>query len=195
LLELTRRLLSRLPKPKANARALAFFYPATMSAFGVGVAVASMVAPCYCRSMAKKIGLGVVFAWFMIGGIGHFLFSESFARAVPPYVPYPLQMVYFTGVCEILGAIGVLIQRTRSAAGWSLVALTVAVTPVNVHMWLHPELFPNISHAVLTARLPIQVLLLACIVWSTRPDRHRSNRRGTRIRGGIKLDRKHLRRK
>jgi hypothetical protein len=36
-------------------------------------------------------------------------------------------------------------------------------------MWLHPELFPDVSEAFLSGRLVVQVLLLALIWWSTRP--------------------------
>ena len=52
-----------------------------------------------------------------------------------------------------------------------LFLLTLAVTPANVHMWLHPELFPDVSEAFLSIRLVVQVLLLACIWWSTRTPR------------------------
>ena len=57
----------------------------------------------------------------------------------------------------------------RPWAGWGLILLTLAVTPANVHMWLHPEQFPDMPYWALSLRLVIQVLLLACIWWSTRP--------------------------
>jgi uncharacterized membrane protein len=117
----------------------------------------------------KIAGLGFVFLWFFSGGIGHFLVTDFFVSIVPPYIPSPRAMVYISGVFEILGAIGILFSRWRSAAGWGLVLLTLCVTPANLYMWQHPDLFPDFSPLILSVRMVIQVLLIACIIWSTRP--------------------------
>lgn len=116
---------------------------------------------------AQKVGLGIVFAWFFLGGVGHFVQPAFFINIVPPYVPYPAAAVYVSGVFEILGAIGVLFAASRRLAGLGLFLLTLCVTPANVHMWLHPQDFPLFPEWTLSARLVIQVLLLACIWWST----------------------------
>ena len=118
---------------------------------------------------ARYAGLAFVFAWFFFGGISHFTNVAFFVAIMPPYVPYPLVAVYVSGVFEVLLAIGILIPVTREWSGNLLMLLTLAVTPANVHMWLHPELFPDVSPTALSARLVVQVLLLMLIWWSTRP--------------------------
>jgi len=120
-------------------------------------------------SIYRKLGLGIVFCWFFFGGIGHFVATDFFTSIVPPYVPSPRTVVYVSGVFEILGALGILIAATRFWAGIGLFLLTICVTPANVHMWMHPEQFEGFSPTMLTLRLVIQVLLLACILWSTQP--------------------------
>lgn len=120
-------------------------------------------------SIYKKIGLGFVFTWFFVGGIAHFVVTDFFLNIMPPYFPLHLEAVYISGVFEIVGAIGLLIPRFRTLAGNGLILLTLCVTPANVHMWLNPELFPEVPPFALTLRLFVQVLLLACIWWSTRP--------------------------
>ena len=120
-------------------------------------------------TIARRIGLAIVFSWFFFGGIGHFTSTEFFVSIVPPWVPWPLAAVYVSGVLEIAGALGVLYKPTRSLAGICLVLLTLAVTPANVHMFLNPEQFPYAPPFVLGLRLVIQVALLWCIWWSTRP--------------------------
>ncbi len=117
----------------------------------------------------RYAGLFVVFAWFMLGGMGHFLNTEFFVQIMPPYIPYFLHkpLVFFSGVFEVLFAMGVLIPFFRKWAGYLLIALTVAVTPANVHMWLNPELF-NMDENMLLLRLMFQVVLIAIIWWSTR---------------------------
>jgi uncharacterized membrane protein len=117
----------------------------------------------------KYLGLAVVFAWFFVGGISHFTRTEFFLAIMPPYIPFHTAAVYVSGVFELIGAIAIWPPRTRSAAGWGLMALTLLVTPANVHMWVHPELYPDVSEAFLSGRLVVQVLLLALIWWSTRP--------------------------
>ena len=116
----------------------------------------------------KYPGLAIVFLWFMLGGITHFTNPDFFVAIMPPWIGWHLELVYISGVFEILGAIGVLVPKTRQLAGNCLILLVICVTPANVHMWLHPELFPDVPEAFLSIRLVIQVLLLALIWWSTR---------------------------
>jgi uncharacterized membrane protein len=120
----------------------------------------------------KNGGLAIVFLWFMGGGVTHFTNPDFFVSIMPPYIGYHLQIVYISGVFEILGAIGILVPRLRQWAGNGLFLLTICVTPANIHMWLHPELFPEMSPTALSIRLVVQVMLLACIWWSTRTPHH-----------------------
>ncbi len=115
----------------------------------------------------RSLGLGFIFFWFFLGGIGHFVLTDSFLRIVPPYVPFPLAAVHVSGVFELLGALAILLPGTRSAGGIGLIILTLCVTPANIYMWMHPELFPGISETLLSARLFIQALLIAGIWWAT----------------------------
>ena len=101
-------------------------------------------------SVGKKITLGIVFMWFFGGGVGHFVISDFFVNIMPPYLPYHLEIVYISGVFEILGALGILLYATRQWAGNGLFLLTLAVTPANIHMWMHPELFPEVPEAFLS---------------------------------------------
>ena len=120
---------------------------------------------------SSRIGLAIVFLWFFIGGIAHFALTETEMRIVPPWVPWPREAVLLSGVFELLGAAGLLWRRTRRAAGWGLFALTLAVTPAHFYMLQRPDLFPSVPYWALVARLPLQVALLALIVWSTAPRR------------------------
>ncbi len=115
---------------------------------------------------AHRIGLGFVFLWFAIGGVAHFALTDVEMRIVPPWVPYAHAVVLISGVFEWLGAAGLLWRPSRRAAGLGLMLLTVAVTPAHFYMLQHPERF-DVPYALLVARLPVQVLLLGLIAWSS----------------------------
>lgn len=115
---------------------------------------------------AKRIGLAFVFIWFFVGGLAHFAATDLEATIVPPYIPWPREVVLISGVFEVLGALGLLWRATRRMAGIGLFILTIAVTPANVYMLQHTQQFP-IPYLLLWLRLPFQVGLLWLIWWST----------------------------
>ncbi len=113
----------------------------------------------------QRIGVGFVFLWFFVGGIAHFAATRLEMSIVPPSLPYPRALVLVSGAFELLGAFGLLFAGTRRLAGIGLFVLTIAVTPANLYMLQHPELF-NVPYWLLLARLPLQLVLLAIITWS-----------------------------
>jgi uncharacterized membrane protein len=125
-------------------------------------------------SIARRIGLAVVFAFFLIGGIAHFAYAAAEISIIPPYVPHPHVVNAFVGACELLGAAGLLLARWRRAAGLGLILLALAVTPANVFMLQHAERYPDVPLWLLVARLPLLALLILLIAWSSRAMTNRS---------------------
>jgi uncharacterized membrane protein len=115
---------------------------------------------------ARRVGLTIVFLWFFIGGIAHFVATDLEMRIVPPYIPWPRFTVLVSGVFELLGAAGLLLRPTRFAAGVGLFALTLAVTPAHIYMLQRYDLFA-VPYWALVLRLPLQAALLVLIAWST----------------------------
>jgi uncharacterized membrane protein len=116
--------------------------------------------------MSRRLiaGLTAVFLWFFLGGIAHFVLTDTEMSIVPPYIPWPRLAVLVSGVCELLGVAGMLYRPTRGAALWGLFALTLAVTPCHIYMLQYSERF-HVPYWALIARLPLQVALLALIAW------------------------------
>jgi uncharacterized membrane protein len=109
-------------------------------------------------------GLALIFLWFFLGGIAHFVVTDTEMSIVPPYIPWPRLAVLVSGVFELLGAAGILYPPTRRAALWGLFALTLAVTPCHIYMLQYPERF-HVPYWALIARLPLQLALLGLIAW------------------------------
>ncbi len=104
----------------------------------------------------------------MLIGVLHFATPRSFVSIVPAWLPNPYALVVISGFFEILGGVGLLVPRARRAASWGLVALYVAVFPANINMVVHPELGGGIPEWSLWARLPLQFVLIAWALWSSR---------------------------
>jgi uncharacterized membrane protein len=118
--------------------------------------------------------LQTAFRWalailFVAAGVLHFLQSEFYLQIMPPYLPWPLALVYLSGACEVLGGLAIVPVATRRFAGFGLIALLVAVFPANVQMAIDPEAVAgwNIPVSILWLRLPLQGVLIAWVYWVT----------------------------
>lgn len=116
----------------------------------------------------QRAALGLAVCWFLAGGAAHFLFTEALVRVVPPAVPDPRDVVLLTGLLWLLGALGLMMPWTRRTAGWGLVLLTIAVTPVHVYMLHAHDQFPSLPTWLLWARLPLQLVVLWLAWWGSR---------------------------
>jgi uncharacterized membrane protein len=108
-------------------------------------------------------------AMFLFTGVAHFTKPKySMAAMVPKAFPNPMAMVYFTGVCELAGAAGVLLPQTRNLAGWCLIALLIAMFPANVKAAREHLLVAGRPATSLWLRLPMQLVFIALAWWVSR---------------------------
>jgi uncharacterized membrane protein len=108
-------------------------------------------------------------AFFIAGGVNHFVNGRAYEAIVPPSLQSrSREVVQVSGVAEIAGGLGVLLPPFRRASGVGLLALLVAVFPANLYMAREPERFKKIPRWALYARLPLQPLMM---VWTWRATR------------------------
>lgn len=117
-------------------------------------------------AVANRWVLGLA---FVAAGVLHFVRPDVYVSIMPPYLPWHEELVFLSGVAEVVLGLLALPARTAPAAGWGLVALLVAVFPSNVHMALNPERYPVIPPWVLYLRLPFQGVLVWLAYRWTRP--------------------------
>ena len=98
----------------------------------------------------------VLGAFFVGAGLLHFLKPKPYEAIMPEALPAHRELVYLSGVAELVGGAGVLSDRTSRLAGWWLVAVMVGVFPANVNMAIEAEDFRSIPEPLLWARLPLQ---------------------------------------
>jgi uncharacterized membrane protein len=107
---------------------------------------------------------------YLLAGILHVVLPTPFLSITPKWVPWPAQVIFLTGVCEITGAIGLLIPRSRKAAGIGLAVYAIAVFPANIN---HAFMDFSLVHPVLglwyhVPRLAMQPVLVWAALYASR---------------------------
>ena len=85
-------------------------------------------------------------------------------RMVPAGLPRPDLLVTITGLCEILGAIGLLIERVAPAAALGLTLLLLALFPANVRAARQGITIAGRPATPLPARAVIQIVFLTATI-------------------------------
>ncbi|KAA6432810.1 DoxX family membrane protein [Dyadobacter flavalbus] len=111
--------------------------------------------------MEMKNRILYIMAFLYIGaGIMHFLRTDTFLKIMPPFLPFPLQLVYISGVCEIVFGTMLFFQVVRPVAAWLIILLLIAVFPANIYMAIDFYHTHNPFLWVALLRLPLQFLLI-----------------------------------
>lgn len=120
-----------------------------------------------------RFALSILFAFT---GIGHFIKTDALVSMMPATLPYRLELVYLTGVLELLGAVAIWIRPLRKLTGFCLIIMLVGFLPVNIYAAMHRLGFGGheLGPVYLWARVPLQFLLIAWTSYATlsfRPER------------------------
>tara|TARA_Y100000768_G_scaffold239274_1_gene181172 strand:- start:667 stop:1041 length:375 start_codon:yes stop_codon:yes gene_type:complete len=100
--------------------------------------------------------------FYVIVGIKHFIEPEYFLSIVPPYLPYHFELVYISGLFEILFGLLILFPKYRYYGAIGLILLLVAVFPANIYLAQSKEAQEALgaTQEIATWRLPIQGVLI-----------------------------------
>lgn len=114
-----------------------------------------------------KTGSKYLLAFFLVGaGTMHFVRPDLYLKIMPPYLPFPLELVYLSGFIELVLGLLLLVPRCSQWAAWGIIALLVAVFPANIFLYQHQELMPGppLLHLL---RLPLQAVFILWAYWHT----------------------------
>lgn len=128
--------------------------------------------PLHTAQLGLRIALATAFA---LMGVLHFV--PKVARGMRAMIPPPLRrpgwptaLVAITGVCELLGAAGLLVpwDGLRLATGICLVVFLVAVFPANAYAARDPERFGRTA-LPFWPRAALQLLLIGLVALAVWP--------------------------
>jgi len=118
------------------------------------------------RNISTKIwtAVRVLFAIFMImGGVQHFIKLDFYQPFVPGFLPFPIAIIYLSGLVEIGLGLLLLLKTYARTAALGIFILMLLFLPV--HIWDVFSDTPAIgNHKAALIRLPFQFLFMA-IAW------------------------------
>lgn len=119
--------------------------------------------------MARRGVQFLLAVFFFVAGILHFLLDGMFARIVPPMLPFPVTIVWITGVMELAFAAALFAKLRLPLTGLLLSAYLLAVLPANIYMALAqlPLGDTALSPVALWVRVALQFPLIALVLWCT----------------------------
>lgn len=130
--------------------------------------VVNRVVPGAAISTATRMKVGVSLL-LVFTSVGHFARPEAMAQMLPPEVPARIAIIVFTGVLEVLAAIGIWIQRISKVTGTCLILMLLAILPSNVYAAMNHVPFGghDIGPAYLLVRVPFQFLVIGWVYVAT----------------------------
>ncbi|AWM03011.2 DoxX family protein [Bradyrhizobium amphicarpaeae] len=101
-------------------------------------------------------------ALYVAAGFAHLVVPDKFLAITPSWVPFPGEVIFATGVCEIAGSIALLTTPLRRWAGVALALYALCVWPANIKHALEGIDLPPIPDSWLYhgPRLMLQPVLI-----------------------------------
>ncbi len=109
---------------------------------------------------------------FIVASLPHFVTPERYLPMMPAALPWPIPLIYLSGLAELAGGVGLLLPRYKVAAAWGLVVLLVAIFPANINAALTGGQAAGLptSPWYLWLRLPFQVVFIWWVLASVHED-------------------------
>jgi uncharacterized membrane protein len=108
----------------------------------------------------KKISLYIMILFYAGAGVNHFIRPAFYLKIMPAWLPLHNELVFLSGVAEILCAVLLLFPKTRRLGAYCTIALLIAVFPANIQMLIDYARADNPLLWIAVLRLPIQLLLI-----------------------------------
>jgi len=107
--------------------------------------------------------------FYAIAGINHFVHPGLYMKIMPPWLPWHSELVWLSGVAEIVCALLLLIPATRRIGAYCTITLLIAIFPANIQMLIDYKRDGNPLLWIAVLRLPLQLLLIWWAYHFTKP--------------------------
>ena len=124
----------------------------------------------YCSELIHKFKIFSIYTialFYISAGVTHFTNYDFFEALVPPVLVFKSDIVYVSGLIEIILGLLLCYKKTRHKAAWGIVLLLIIVFPANLYLYFSevPREALGISINQAFIRLPFQIPLLIIAYW------------------------------
>lgn len=114
------------------------------------------------RLSLSLIGRASMAVMLIVTGISHFTNTDELVAIMPDFMPAKREMVYFTGVIELLAVVGLLWDKTARLTSVLLIIFFLAVLPANIAGSLKSVQFGGMEYGpwYLLFRIPLQIFFI-----------------------------------
>lgn len=114
----------------------------------------------------QEVSLWIMILVFLFSGISHFTsIKYEFVKMLPPFVPLKMELIYATGLMEIVGAVLLMSPRYRAEISLALAVFLVILFPANYYAGKNNVTFRGNAHLPPLTRGAIQVLFILALLF------------------------------
>ena len=123
----------------------------------------------YDFALSARVAMSMM---LVFTAIGHFAFTKGMSMMIPEFIPFKENLVFLSGIFEILLAIGLLIPKFQTVSGWALIVFLLLMLPANIyaslkHVNYQKGTFDGNGLIYLWFRIPLQFLFIIWVYIST----------------------------
>lgn len=110
-------------------------------------------------SFIGRVSLAIM---LIVTGIAHFTRTDLMVEMMPEFLPLKKEIVYMTGILELLAVIGLLVGRLSRITAILLIIFFVAVLPANIVGSIKQVNLGGMENGImyLLFRVPMQILFI-----------------------------------
>lgn len=118
--------------------------------------------------LAGKISMAIM---LLFTALGHFMFTKGMASMIPTIIPFKTELVYATGLMEILFAIGLIYPKYSYLTGVTLIIFFILILPSNIKASIdglnyQTGKLDGQGLSYLWFRVPLQILFILWVFFS-----------------------------
>ena len=107
----------------------------------------------------KKTNLFLLSFFYIINGVFHFSFTDSYLPIMPDFLPFHMELILFSGILEIIFGVGVLFEKFRNISLTGIILILILFMSVHIDM-LVPENSLGYNTSLLVVRALFQSILI-----------------------------------
>lgn len=110
--------------------------------------------------MQEQVDLYIMAMMYVVAGVFHFIKPKAYLRIMPRFLPYPKQLVFWSGVAEVVLGILLIFPETRNWSIIGIILMLLVFLLVHFNMLRGEKEAAGVPKWILVLRIPIQFVLI-----------------------------------